>query len=1054
MTIKFSLIDITKDSREETLLITFDYNFDGNIVDYVSGLYIVNNQQKIKISKDLIITNQKIKFNIDKSILYKIDLSKPNDLALVFQVDNSEVVKIVNIEKKFEYQFTVLNKDLIIKSSSSKSLVIMESKNSEVDISVSDVFISDNILELIIKDKQLFYEIDYKNNVYFYNQKLNEKVHLKLLNMNQQTYGVQFEINYEKLFFENWKIVILNEGNTNALTYAGESKEYFLEADQSLATLWPNLSHEIIISLNSSINQKNFIFDEFHNENNYFELTIKPDFEVNDYVKITLIAIERSTNIKQELCEGKTIDNKLFFKVNYQSIEIIESNEIFDILVQYERPSGKLLRKIFVEDNYLFLPQTAFNEKAIKRVRLYTNADGYLSLLVEDNAILMSVSNVKINESSSSISLNMSQLVRDGISNFIGISVLSEDDKKQVEYKLSSLISRIDDNTIKLKLDKVILNELSKLGQKNLLFKVYFEFNGGIYNKLFEFNEDDINDKKNVIKYPLLTFDKDSQSSVELTYNYANQLKLMFNFFSEVQISSVKFEKNTAEIDVEISNITKAKDHIHAALYDFRNDQYIDINTRGTSTGIKIYFDYEELKSNISQNDFALKPVLLIDKGETTLCVDIPIDLDLDFSLNTTFSSTALKVENDNYFAVFVDRLKAQLLIEARPKKDYEKTIGKMKNIAAKLLAMIASVSGFKKNIWVISENLGEVAQDNGYAFFKYCMNKPNNKLVYYVTKKDNKNMDKLLEHKKNLIYYDTFMHYFYYHLSRFLVVAHGIRDTSPSFYHNKIRFNTKDIIYLQHGIIAMKKLGFNSKSYNNRIQKFVVSSTHEKRILINKMNFNEEQIMVTGLSRFDDLIDTSHQLDKKQIFVMPTWREWILNNEVDFIGSDFFKHYKALLTNEKLKKVLREENIVLKFYPHIEIQRNYIELFEDFASDHIKIIKSGEEDIKSLIMDSSLMITDYSSVCFDFNYLEKPTIFYHFDLNEYLSHRGAFVDLTQDLVGEVAYKSNELVDLIEKSVCDNFKYEFQFKEKSKKYYNYKDKKNNQRIFEEIKKIQ
>ncbi|MDG2658787.1 CDP-glycerol glycerophosphotransferase family protein, partial [Vibrio parahaemolyticus] len=205
-------------------------------------------------------------------------------------------------------------------------------------------------------------------------------------------------------------------------------------------------------------------------------------------------------------------------------------------------------------------------------------------------------------------------------------------------------------------------------------------------------------------------------------------------------------------------------------------------------------------------------------------------------------------------------------------------------------------------------------------------------------------------------------------------------------------------------------------------IKKFVVSSKHEKDILINEMNFKEKQVIITGLARFDSLVDKSKKNEKREILLMPTWREWVIGSKEGFLASDFFVYYHGLLQDKRLHDLLEKHDLILKFFPHIEIQKKYM---SEFASlnERIKVVKLGEESVKELIQKSSLMITDYSSVVFDFNYLKKPTIFYQFDVNAYLKHRGSYVDLNKDLVGDMAYTKEEVIKHISEYVQNDFKY-------------------------------
>ena len=60
-------------------------------------------------------------------------------------------------------------------------------------------------------------------------------------------------------------------------------------------------------------------------------------------------------------------------------------------------------------------------------------------------------------------------------------------------------------------------------------------------------------------------------------------------------------------------------------------------------------------------------------------------------------------------------------------------------------------------------------------------------------------------------------------------------------------------------------------------------------------------------------------------------------------------------------------------------------------------------------------MITDYSSVCWDFLTLGKPVIFYRFDIDNYTSQRGSYIDLRDESYGEIAHDEGRLLELLSK---------------------------------------
>ena len=222
------------------------------------------------------------------------------------------------------------------------------------------------------------------------------------------------------------------------------------------------------------------------------------------------------------------------------------------------------------------------------------------------------------------------------------------------------------------------------------------------------------------------------------------------------------------------------------------------------------------------------------------LCEDINI-----INKNSTFKENTIKMESGLYCSTFFNKKDKIMSLEIRSLKAHERKKEKIKFLMARGVAKVWSKFR-KKPVWLIGENLGEVAQDNGFAFFESCVKNKTSENYYYVSTTNNKNMANLEPYKEKVLRYDSFKHLVLYHLSEYLIVSHGIRDVIPSIVHPKMGSNPKKVIYLQHGIIAMKKLQFNRKSYNGMIKKFVVSSTHEQNIMINEMNFKKDQVMVT----------------------------------------------------------------------------------------------------------------------------------------------------------------------------------------------------------------
>ena len=113
---------------------------------------------------------------------------------------------------------------------------------------------------------------------------------------------------------------------------------------------------------------------------------------------------------------------------------------------------------------------------------------------------------------------------------------------------------------------------------------------------------------------------------------------------------------------------------------------------------------------------------------------------------------------------------------------------------------------------------------------------------------------------------------------------------------------------------------------------------------------------------------------------------------------------------NERLSDdytlILRLHPKINKFYSSdIKIEGDYID-----CSDY----KNEQE----LMLLADILITDYSSIMIEFGLLNKPIVFFAYDLDNYLSNeRGFYLNYKNDLPGPIVHTTEELIECIEKGV-------------------------------------
>ena len=150
---------------------------------------------------------------------------------------------------------------------------------------------------------------------------------------------------------------------------------------------------------------------------------------------------------------------------------------------------------------------------------------------------------------------------------------------------------------------------------------------------------------------------------------------------------------------------------------------------------------------------------------------------------------------------------------------------------------------------------------------------------------------------------------------------------------------------------------------------------------------------------------------DKKVILYAPTWRE---NQHVPGEGY----RYRLQADFEKWKAMLGQEYVIL-FRAHYFISGQY-----DFgAYDGFVIDVSGMDDVNDLYLVSDLLITDYSSVFFDYANLNRPILFYMYDYEAYKNQMRDFYLDIHTLPGPVVKTQEELLKTIKNlpEVVENY---------------------------------
>ena len=150
----------------------------------------------------------------------------------------------------------------------------------------------------------------------------------------------------------------------------------------------------------------------------------------------------------------------------------------------------------------------------------------------------------------------------------------------------------------------------------------------------------------------------------------------------------------------------------------------------------------------------------------------------------------------------------------------------------------------------------------------------------------------------------------------------------------------------------------------------------------------------------------------KKIILYAPTWRD---NQHEAGVGYT----YNLGVDFDNLYQELGEEYVIL-FRAHYLVSNGFdFDKYNGFVMD-----VCNYDDINHLYAVSDMLITDYSSVFFDYANLKRPMLFYMYDMAEYKEDiRGFYIDL-EELPGPIIEKEEELIPLIKQMTTETFVYD------------------------------
>lgn len=363
-----------------------------------------------------------------------------------------------------------------------------------------------------------------------------------------------------------------------------------------------------------------------------------------------------------------------------------------------------------------------------------------------------------------------------------------------------------------------------------------------------------------------------------------------------------------------------------------------------------------------------------------------------------------------NQFVVFQNT--AQDVIQA--KKNYEKYL--FKNKKKQWLVRLYARKKRSKIIWLYEDTYNAV--DNAYYQFLHDFEKSDGVERYYVCDKESIDWKGLFTPKqqKRLIQRKGKKHKkLFIQADKILVSFIGQSDFVPFdrntilWYWDMFRF---EVIYLQHGVMHAELDYMYSKEKIYMVDKIVASTHFEKENLVGKLAFREKDVLCTGMPRLDHLEKKERQ---RKILFAPSWRSYLVAYDTEgrrlaqanFEKTDYFEEIKAFLTDERLKKLLDENEYTLEIKLHPNFQA-YNETFRALCGENISVVEEVD------LGEYAAFVTDFTSFMYDCFYLDVPVIAHIFDYGRFKAGLHTYRELCWPMEEQYPYYCKDVDGVIE----------------------------------------
>ncbi len=374
-------------------------------------------------------------------------------------------------------------------------------------------------------------------------------------------------------------------------------------------------------------------------------------------------------------------------------------------------------------------------------------------------------------------------------------------------------------------------------------------------------------------------------------------------------------------------------------------------------------------------------------------------------------------------------------------------------------LALSSPVASKYRDAWVLLDRDAQ-ADDNAEHLYRHIMNDHPEIKCFFILRRTSHDWARLKKEGFRLVAFGSLAHTFALIHARHLVSSHAngytVAYLPVRYYRDLIK---SKFTFLQHGVT---KDDISEWLGSIKIDCMVTASRREYDSIVRGEAYalTQREVVLTGFPRHDALL-CGDVKPERLILVMPTWRAALVGESIGkgdaralnpaFYDSAFARHWKAFLHSQRLRQVSTTYGYRIIFFPHANVQP-YLSWFDVPA--YIEAMHHGPGSMQQLFKRAAVLITDYSSVAFEFAVLRKSMLYYQFDRADIFdgrhTYKMGYFDYERDGFGAVCEDEAALFKALERLLANGAVPHPDELERMEAFFAFHDRNNCQRTYEAI----